>query len=524
VKTASFLAATAVTLFATAAFAGYSELDGEFQGYEPPALYRSQTEAGSALPVPADSAQDDEFKAQIDQLRRLKDGWEKALQSRPPEASFFVPPAESLRALEPAASDAAKAGDALKDGFTLETLETLALIRNPGVKAKEREFKAVLEGYGQVENLDTVLRRFSLLTGSLMVGVGNMESPDSITSKFPFPGVLALKGQIVTQDATAASEELEAARREAVTGAREAYWELLYTQSAVETMGRMLTLMDNLRGAVSARYETGEAGFLDLVRVGIEKEKLKEELRTMEEDRKNMEAMIREVLGLPSETPIGSPAVSEPGREELSETDLAGVAKERRQELRAMRAMVGKMERMLEMTETMVYPGFSLGLSSYERKELASAGQSGEMGGTEGNFPVSTTASMGEGLPKMPWFGKDEAYLNEIRQRIEALKKELEMEEAGTALRVRRGWFARDKALREDALYSDRVMTLSQSALEAATSGYSAGKVMFLDLIESFNGWLTASLSAQRARSDLGIAGAKLEAAVGVSPLSGAGK
>lgn len=189
-----------------------------------------------------------------------------------------------------------------------------------------------------------------------------------------------------------------------------------------------------------------------------------------------------------------------------------------------MRAMIGKMERMLEMTETMVYPGFSLTLSSYERKELASVGQSGEMAGTEGSFPVSTTASMGEGLPKMPWFGKDEAYLNEIRQRLEALKKELEMEEASTALRVRRGWFARDKALREDALYSERVTTLSQSALEAATSGYSTGKVMFLDLIESFNGWLTASLSAQRARSDLGIARAKLEAAVGVSPLSGAGK
>jgi outer membrane protein TolC len=124
---------------------------------------------------------------------------------------------------------------------------------------------------------------------------------------------------------------------------------------------------------------------------------------------------------------------------------------------------------------------------------------------------------MGVGLPKMPWFGKDDAYLREIRQRIGALKKDLEMTEASTALGVRQAWFRLDKALREEALFGDRVVNLSQAALEASTRGYTAGKVMFSDLIESYTGWLEANLALERARADAGIARAELEATVGTT-------
>ena len=103
----------------------------------------------------------------------------------------------------------------------------------------------------------------------------------------------------------------------------------------------------------------------------------------------------------------------------------------------------------------------------------------------------------------------------ELRQRILALKEDLRMEESATTLRVRNAWFALDKAAREEALYGDRVVTLSRSALEASNEGYSAGKVMFADVIESYRTWLEANLALARARADRGMAFADLEAAVG---------
>jgi len=59
------------------------------------------------------------------------------------------------------------------------------------------------------------------------------------------------------------------------------------------------------------------------------------------------------------------------------------------------------------------------------------------------------------------------------------------------------------------------VVNLSQAALEVSTRAYETGKIAFADVIESYIGWLNARLSLERERSNLGIAHAELEEAVG---------
>jgi outer membrane protein TolC len=486
----------------------------EVERYRPPAYYRGAT-AAPANPAGGPAAPDD-FDAQRLKLRELEARWEKTLAEPVSDASFLVPDASRTARLSAAAGGDGAAEKALSDGFPLADLETLALLRNPGAAAKERELRAALDGYSQVENLDTILRRYSAFTSGLMTGIGPMDSPDAmIRARFPFPGVLALKGEIVTQEAAAARETLEAARRDAVTSVRKSYRELLYVIEARSTTESTLDLLDHLKSAASARYSAGETTFQDLLKIAIEREKMREELRTMAEMQRNAEAMIRETLALPASVRIGAPAADPVAPAVPDIGPLQAIAGERRQELRAMRAMVGKMERMLLMQETMVHPGFSLNLSAYERDEAGRIGAAGGMGGEKENFPTATAASVGEGLPKTPMFGTQEAYLRELRQRTSALKEDLRMEEAATALRVRNAWFALDKAAREEALYGDRVVTLSRSALEASNEGYSAGKVMFADVIESYRMWFEANLALARARADRGMAIADLEAAVG---------
>jgi outer membrane protein TolC len=485
----------------------------EVDRYRPPAWLL-------ARPVPPPKAPEggappDEFDAQILRLRDLKAGWEKALASPAAEESFLVPEPERLARLKSAATDAAAAEKALSDGFSLEELETLALLRNPGVASKERGLLAVLEGYTQFENLDTILRRYAAFTSSLMTGIGPMDSPDAmIRARFPFPGVLALKGQIVTQDAKAARESLEAARRNAVTSVRKAYRALRYVAEARASTGSTLDLLDNLKGAASARYSAGETSFQDVLKIGIAREKMKEDFRTLGEEQKNTEAMIREALALPPSVRIGIPAADNLAAVVPAIESLQPLSLEKRQELRAMRAEIGKMERMLAMQETMIHPGLSLNLSQYDRDE-ASRIRAGGMEGAKADFPTTTAASVGEGLPKTPAYGTQAAYLRELRQRIEGVKADLRTEEAATLLGVRTAWFALDKAKREEALYGERVVTLSRSALETSTRGYSAGKVAFADVIESYRGWLEANLSLARSRADAGAAFAELENAVG---------
>ncbi|MBI5445244.1 MAG: TolC family protein [Deltaproteobacteria bacterium] len=508
-------------VFATVAFAGRGDLRREIDAYEPPAFYRSALTPPVHESRPGEASADD-FEAQRAKLQAARAAWQRALEETPRERpAFFTPEPARLERLRAAAETPEATARALSAGFALEDLEVLALLRNRAVQTKEREFRAALEAYAQVENLDTILRRYSTFTAGLMGAVGGREDPGAIAARFPFPGVLALKGEVAEQEVKAAWEELEIARRRAVTGARRAYWELLYTHDARESMTRMLDLMENLRSATTSRYEAGQTSYQDLIRVGIEQEKTREELVTMGRMQGNMESEIRELVALAPDFAIGLPARHHGAGGVPALDGLNRAALEKRQELRRMRAMVGKMERMIEMQETMIYPPYSLGLSLRDPNEISRVGKAGGMGGEAGggdpSFPTTTSASMGEGLPKMPWFGLEDAYLRETRQKLAAQRKELEMEELATVLGVRQAWFKLDKAVREGGLYEDRVRVLTESALEASNRGYSTGKVMFADVIEAYTGWLNVRLSTARARADAGIARAGLEEAVGGS-------
>lgn len=131
------------------------------------------------------------------------------------------------------------------------------------------------------------------------------------------------------------------------------------------------------------------------------------------------------------------------------------------------------------------------------------------------SFPTTTESFRGAGLPKTPWFGTEDAYLRETRQKLRALREDLKKAETATNTMVRNAWFMLDRARRETALYRDEVVKLSRSALDVSTRGYESGNVSFADVIDSYTIWLKANLTLERNRSDLGIAWAELERVTG---------
>ncbi|HEY6000020.1 MAG TPA: TolC family protein, partial [bacterium] len=451
------------------------------------------------------------FAAASERLHQLADEWSRALAGGDGAAAFLAPDAARLRELGAAATDEDAAGRALADGFSLETLEALTLLRSPMIAAKEREAKAALEGFDQAEQIDVVLRRYASLVAA---GMGNGAAAGMARPpEFPFPGVLALKGRIVAETVRAAREELEAARRDALTMARKSYWELRYVVGAIEATSRTIDLLENLSASVSARYEAGETSFQDVVRARIEREKALEELKTLAGERRNMEADLRGILALSPRVAVGTPAPREMAATLPDQQAVERLALERRQEVRAADAMVHRMELMLEMVETMTYPGFDLGLTpaagglALPAAAPGSGADAGAMGAERARVEP----------PQRPFFAADESYLRELRQRVAMQRSERDAARAATLVGVRAAWFGLDRARRTAVLYGERVLPLSQSAIDASLRGYTAGRVAFSDLLESFTGWLEGNLALERARADAGSARAVLEAAAGTA-------
>lgn len=491
--------------------AGYRELKSEFDSYQPSDYFQAQLKSTGI--EAASSETDEAFVAEKQKLEDIKSRWEDALTIVGDKSAFFRPRRDVFASLRRAETDAASAAVAVEDSFSLETLEALTLLRNHGIKSAESSLRGALETFTQVSALDEILRQYSAYTEGLMVGIGPMKGREPVTIKFPFPGVLSLKGEIVNQEVSAQRETLEAIRRDAVTSSRVTYWNLIYVLRAREITADMLQQLKHLEAVADTKYKTGKASFQDVIKVRINRQKLTENLNTLTEQQQNLHAKIREIINLPPDVKMGKPIDLEPSRRIPSVQVLRDTAQDRRQELRRLRARVGKMERMIEMAETMILPPYTLNLSLYEDEAVSMAGSFSK----KDAFPVKTDAARGAGLPKMPNYGVEDAYLRETRQKLRALQAELKNAEANTNALVQEAWFELDRARREILLYENQIVKLSLSALDVSRRGYESGNVAFADVFDSYTSWLQANLILQKNQSDLGVAWAKLEQVIGSS-------
>ncbi len=492
----------------SAAHADYKEMKSQLQSYRPPLYYDQQMKPVDRVEIPDRS---DAFLEEIKQIDARKSGWKKAMIPGSGDKEFLTPDPVLLNRLKGVDTDPDKALEILKRPYSLEELEILTLLRNPGIKAEENLYIGILEAFSQVSALDEILRQYTAFTEGLMTGAGPMKGKEPIEKKFPFPGILSLKSRVVDSQAAAQKEVLEAARRDAVTRIRTAYWNLVYTIKAKKIISETLTLLKHLESVVNARYQSGRTSYQDAIKIRIKRQTLEEDLVTQIEKQHNFESQIAEILNLEPQARFSAPKTARVSYKIPALSKLYANAQKNRQEIKQFHARIKKIKNMIEMAETMILPPYTLGFSINEDEAIKTVGSFSK----KPSFSLKTSASSNAGLPKMPWYGIEDAYLRETRQKLAALKSELKKEMAKTNTMVRNVWFKLDRAGRESRLYKKDVVKLSESALNVSTRSYESGNLSFADMIDSYTNWLNANLRLERNLSDLGIARAELEQAIG---------
>ena len=493
---------------------GYKDLVDEFNAYTPPDYivrrhFQSDSMRDTSEPINSPSSR---FEKEQKQIKKMTADWRNALAATDDKMPrFFSPDAKLSKKYQGAALDDQKAFNAIRGSFDITTLETLAWIRNPAIKSAESNFSASIQSFSQVANLDEILRQYSAYTASLQTGVGPMKGQDSVKTKFPFPGTVSLKGQIVQHETEAAWQLLEAVRRDVITNARKIYYDLVFNRKAQKITADTVNLFEDLEAVATRRYEAGKTSFQDVVKIQVKTKVLQEDLITLKEMQRSIESRLIALLNIPPTKQIGYPAFVEKEKRPPQSESLYPVAKSRRQEILIKQAQLDKMQDVLEMAETMVLPSFTLNYSAFDNQAINNVGSFAK----QPSFKTSSSASRGAGLPQNVWYGTNDAYVREIRQQVAALKESLEKTKAEAVNQVRERWFELDRARREKALYQDTVVSLSKSALDVSTSGYESGNVSFADVINSFELWLSSNLTLEKKRSDYHIAWARLEQAVG---------
>ncbi len=401
----------------------------------------------------------------------------------------------------------------IQDKLILKEIEAMAAFRNPSILSAQSKIAAEIQSFNQVMALDENLRQYTAFSNALNLKTGPLKMKEATRLKYPYPGISALKGQIVNLQVKILTQKLDITRNQVITDMRKAFWQLVFIDTSKTITAETLEALDRLKNVATTLYKSGKVSFQDVIKINIKIAVLKENLVTLGTQRTNVEIKILELLNIPDQKNLGKPQLVNFYKKIETPDAIYLIAKDHRPELKRIRATITKTEKMVQMAEAMIQSPYSLNLSLNENKAVKTVGSDAE----QMSFPEKTMAAMKNGLPAGAWYGINDPWLKGTKKKLNSLKQSLISAENTTKRMVQEAWFKVDKSHRERLLYEMQILDLSTSALKVSTREYESGAIPFSQAIGSYTDWLKIRLTIAKKQMDLKTGISTLEQLTGIS-------
>lgn len=390
----------------------------------------------------------------------------------------------------------------LKQGFSMKSLMEVALDRNPKLKAAKAKWKAVIERFPQVTAFEDP--EIGIDTWNIPTDFSVNKTRNTIywiSQKFPFPGKLKIKGDIVSQEVKAARTRFEIAARDLITELKIGYFELLYLNKAIHIVLQNKSLAKQLAKFSATEYSVDATTLNDVLKAQSQLAQLENDLILLRELWMNEVAHINTLLDLPPNQPIGKPGdiFFVPFNIELSR--LYQLARENQLELKVNGIEIEKGREKIKLAEKKYYPDFRATFKWFDNNGISQ----------DEGFGILVGA-------KIPlWFDKNRSRISEAQNHLRALEFEKkDLENKGFA-EINRIYFQLQNSGRLVRLYKLSLIPQALQSLEIAETWYKQNKGSFAGLLEARSTWLNFQLAYQRALADYFQNIARMEKLIGVN-------
>ena len=346
------------------------------------------------------------------------------------------------------------------DGFL-----TYAMLNQPRVEAAYYDWLAWVERITSARSLPDPQLTFQMdiqgAVTSLMPG---------LMGSIPWPEKLRVGAQIASAESQAKYFAFQAAVLDSAFEVKRAYYQLYFLAEKIRVNREMLQLLGDLEKLAQAQNEVGKATLQDVLRAGIEKDRLRTELANLEDSRDSLMAQFKAALGMKA----GEPTPPMPQHFESTPLDLTAeklfeTALAQNARLKAMEAEVRAAEASAILARKERLPDFSLGF----------------MADVKAN-PVLYRLPGAPGALSLPiWRDKIAAQIAEAQANKRSAQARLSAEQIALAADFAEKTFLYREATRNLALLNEQLLPKARQSLEVARSGYLAGQVDFLNLTDS---------------------------------------
>lgn len=391
----------------------------------------------------------------------------------------------------------AKSLPALDERSTLDDYLKYAFLNNPGLKAAFNRWQAALQRIPQAKSLSDPELSFEYLIEQM-----DMRYQLSIRQMFPGFGKLRLRGYRAMAEAEAAMHEFEAVRLMLFDRVVKAFHEYQYLSSAKAITSENLQLLTDLEKVVRTRYTAGVASFSDLTKVQVERDKLANELATLQDERGSRSANLAAVLNLPIHDVLPWPKPSPPGQTTIKEDVLYGMLKDLNPELKAKDSIIARETYREKLARRSYLPDFMLGAGLMVMPGMGGGGDERDVG-----------IMVGITLPV--WWSKYDAEIREAKAMREAVINERKELENRLKAQLRTAIFEFRDGERRIALFRESLIPKAEQALEVARQEFSTSKADFMTLIDAQRTLLEFRLMCERAVADREIALGEIGCCIG---------
>jgi cobalt-zinc-cadmium efflux system outer membrane protein len=347
-----------------------------------------------------------------------------------------------------------------------ETLE-----RNPELVAARKQWEASSQRIVQARSLDDPTLSVHLWNFPQTFNVTRADnSIFGLSQNFPFPGKLALKGEIASRSAERTEQVLHGKERELIARLKQAYYDLFLAHKAIQIHHEQVELLRQFAEIANAKFRTGKGSQADVLKAQVELSVLHQQLPVLEQRRETAAALLNTLLDRDPLSPLGVP--QEPFLIPLDTTidDLHRLALNVRPELKAAELTVRHSEQSHALAQRQYYPDFNVAFQRFQ------------------NFQVNDGfgAYVAMTIPFSFWTKpKYDAGVQEAAASVAAARAQQHQLENLTRFQVK-DLLAKVRATEQVAtLYHTTILPQAVQNLEAARVGYRTGKGGFLDLIDT---------------------------------------
>ena len=377
------------------------------------------------------------------------------------------------------------------------------LARNPELVAARKQWEAATTRITQARALDDPTLSVQLWNIPQTFNVTQAQNTIfGLSQSFPFPGKLALKGDVASRAAEMTEQAVRGKERELVTRLKQAYYDLFLAQKGVQIHHEQVELLRQFVEITTAKFRTGKGSQADVLKAQVELSLLFQHLPALEQRRETAEAMLNTLLDRDATAPLG--LAQEPSQLPLEKPldDLHRLALNDRPELKAAELAVQRNEQSRALAQRQYYPDFNVAFQRFQ------------------NFQANDGfgAYVAMSIPFAFWSKpKYDAGVQEAAAAVSAARAQHHSLENVTRFQVK-DLLAKLRATDQVAtLYRTTILPQAEQSLDAARVGYRAGKGGFPDLIESQRAWRGFQLEYFQALVDRQHRLAELEQVVGIT-------